>query len=242
MASKRLRMFAGPNGSGKSTIFNKIRSQFSLGIYLNADEIENLLRDKNQLALKQFELKKSHGRKFDSFLQGHSLYQKATAQGYTIDLKCQDGIISNPNNTTHSYEASILTDFLRNELIQAGKKITFETVMSHPSKIETLKKAQELGYKNYLYFICTENVEINKARVAERVRSGGHNVPSQKTEERYFRSLELLPEAIKYSYRTFIFDNSEDTSNLILDVYKGKKVTFQTEEIPLWVDKYFLNL
>jgi len=242
MASKRLRMFAGPNGSGKSTIFNKIRSQFSLGIYLNADEIENLLRNRNQLSLKEFNLTESHGLKFNTFLQNHSLFQKASSQGYNIDLNCQNGIISNPNNATHSYEASILTDFLRTELIQAGQKITFETVMSHSSKIETLKKAKKLGYKNYLYFICTENVEINKARVEERVKSGGHNVPPGKTEQRYYRSLELLQEAIENSYRSFIFDNSENTSKLILDVYQGKKVTFQAEEVPLWVDKYFLNL
>ena len=71
MASKRLRMFAGPNGSGKSTIFNKIRSQFSLGIYLNADEIEYLLRNRNQLSLKAFNLSESHGLKFNKFLQKH---------------------------------------------------------------------------------------------------------------------------------------------------------------------------
>ena len=97
MASKRLRMFAGPNGSGKSTIFNKIRSQFSLGIYLNADEIEYLLRNRNQLSLKAFNLSESHGLKFNKFLQNHSLFQKASSQGYNIDLNCQNGIISNPN-------------------------------------------------------------------------------------------------------------------------------------------------
>ena len=97
-------------------------------------------RNRNQLSLKEFNLTESHGLKFNTFLQNHSLFQKASSQGYNIDLNCQNGIISNPNNATHSYEASILTDFLRTELIQAGQKITFETVMSHSSKIETLRK------------------------------------------------------------------------------------------------------
>lgn len=54
-----------------------------------------------------------------------------------------DGFILNPNSQTHSYEASILTDFLRQELIQSGQKISFETVMSQPSKIETLNFSRE---------------------------------------------------------------------------------------------------
>lgn len=234
-------MFAGPNGSGKSTIFNEIRSKFDLGIYLNADEIEKLLLKQNYLDLKDFHLNSSNGEKFDSFLHNHSLYKKAIKDGYKIDLQAHKEIIVNPGSTTHSYEASILTDFIRTELIENGEKLTFETVMSHHSKIETLKKANGLGYKNYLYFICTENVQINKSRVIERVRNGGHFVPEEKIEQRYYRSLELLREAIKYTYRTFIFDNSENKSKLILDVFNGKEVTFQNDEIPIWIDKYFLN-
>ena len=41
---KRLRMFAGPNGSGKSTVFHNINRQFSIGHYVNADDIEIRLR------------------------------------------------------------------------------------------------------------------------------------------------------------------------------------------------------
>ena len=39
----RLRMFAGPNGSGKSC-FNHIVDSKWLGVYVNADDIEKLLR------------------------------------------------------------------------------------------------------------------------------------------------------------------------------------------------------
>lgn len=243
MDSKRLRMFAGPNGSGKSTIFNKISSQFDLGIYLNADEIEQILSKEHKINLHDFKLSSSSNEGgFETFLHNHSLYKKAISEGFKIDLECNKNIISIPGGRTHSYEASILTDFIRTQLITEEKKLTFETVMSHSSRIETLKRAKELGYKNYLYYVCTENVEINKSRVAERVKSGGHDVPPQKIEQRYDRSLALLKEAVSHTYRTFIFDNSQNTSQLILDVYKGKEVTFQIESIPLWVDKYFLNL
>lgn len=236
-------MFAGPNGSGKSTIFKKISSQFHLGIYLNADDIEQILNNNNQLDLSNFNLSSpALSGQFSPFLQNHSLYKKAISEGFKIDLECNKNIISIPSGTTHSYEASILTDFIRTQLVTEEKKLTFETVMSHPSKIETLQRAKDLGYKNYLYYVCTESVEINKSRVTERVKSGGHNVPPEKIEERYFRSLELLKEAVGYTYRTFIFDNSQNTSEFILDVYEGKEVTYHVEKIPIWVDKYFLHL
>ena len=153
-----------------------------------------------------------------------------------------NGCIKNPNKKTHSYEAAILTDFFRQELISNGIKLSFETVMSHPSKIETLLLSKNNNYKNYLYFISTEDVEINKSRVKERVLNGGHQVPEHKIEERYYRSLELLQPAIKETYRTFVFDNSGNKARLILDIYKGNIVTYRSKSIPKWVDKYCLGI
>ena len=46
----RLRMFAGPNGSGKSTIKDNL-PQAWLGVYINADEIEKLIRANGFLSL-----------------------------------------------------------------------------------------------------------------------------------------------------------------------------------------------
>ena len=237
-------MFAGPNGSGKSTVFNEIKSIYDLdlGIYLNADELEKELKIKNSINISDYNLSPEIGLNFNDFIFSHSLFKKAKNDGYEIDLTFEDGIIINPNSQTHSYEASILIDFLRQELIKSGQKISFETVMSHSSKIDTLKFSQENNYKNYLYFISTEDVEINKSRVIERVMNGGHPVPPNKIEERYYRSLELLREAIKNIYRTYIFDNSGSKSRLILDVYKGKTVTYRSESIPKWVDKYCLGI
>jgi predicted ABC-type ATPase len=235
-------MFAGPNGSGKSTVYNELKNKFDIGIYVNADEIEKKLINSNKFSLLEYNLNtKITNDYFDSFIKNHTLFKKATSDGFVIDLQYNDGEIVNPNLKTHSYEASILADFIRNELISNGKKLTFETVMSHNSKIELLKKARDRGYKNYLYFISTENVEINKQRVFERVKNGGHPVPVHKIEERYIRSLEYLGEAVQYTHRTFIFDNSGSSSALVLDIFKGDKVTFHTDYVPVWVDNYLFD-
>lgn len=234
-------MFAGPNGSGKSTTFNIIQSKFNLGYYLNADEIEKELKHKGFINLKEFGLLYPDEVCFRNFISGHSFFKKAQKDGFAIDLKWENNLIKNTDQKTHSYEASILSDFLRTELIEKGQRLTFETVMSHPSKIETLRVAKEKGFKNYLYFICTEDPEINKSRVAERVVNKGHPVPEDKIINRYYRSLNLLLEAVSYTYRTYIFDNSGSKSKLILDIFEGKTMTYHTSLIPLWVDKYLLQ-
>ncbi len=54
----RLRMFAGPNGSGKSTVKSMINPAL-LGVYINPDEIEKEIRERNYLDLQAYGIKTS---------------------------------------------------------------------------------------------------------------------------------------------------------------------------------------
>lgn len=53
-----MRVFAGPNGSGKTTIFKGIlaNEKISLGVYVNADDIEKVLHETNSLNFADFNL------------------------------------------------------------------------------------------------------------------------------------------------------------------------------------------
>jgi len=70
---------------------------------------------------------------------------------------------------------------------------------------------------------------------------GGHPVSRKKIKSRYYNSLDNLKDAVRYTYRTFIFDNSGSNPRLILEVFEGEDVTFYDDEIPHWVDKYLLK-
>ena len=234
-----MRIFAGPNGSGKSTIFNQIDRQFDTGYYINPDLIESSLKNSGVLKLSRFGIATTP-QQLESFAENHSLVAKAQQEGYQLNLRVEDNSIISSSDKTHSYEASLLADFIRTKLITLGRKLTFETVMSHSSKINVLSFAIEHSYKNYLYFICTSSPKINVDRVNLRVKKGGHPVDRNKIEERYFRTLGLLRKAVEKTYRSFIWDNSGKTPELILEVYLGKEVTFYTERIPAWVNEYLL--
>lgn len=237
---RRLRIFAGPNGSGKSTIYNKIDSQYDTGYYINPDNIEKEIKINNNFTIKKFGLENINPNLLNSFLANHSLKHKAESKGFTIDMSLSNDIIS-INSSTVSYEAALISDFIRDCLIDKGSKLSFETVMSHNSKIKILEKSKNNGYKNYLYFICTGSPQINIDRVKQRVKQGGHDVAVKSIEERYYQTLNLLKSAVENSYRAFIFDNSLKSSDLILEVYQGEDVTFHNSNIPGWVNKYLLS-
>jgi replicative DNA helicase len=105
-------------------------------------------------------------------------------------------------------QAQLIADKRRDDCISAKRSFSFETVMSHSSKIEVLVRAKEAGYTVLLYFVGTDDPQTNIERVALRVAQGGHAVPDDKVRDRWLRTMTLLQQAIRSSDRAYIFDNS----------------------------------
>ncbi len=243
--NKRLRIMAGPNGSGKSTIISKIATEYNCGPFVNADEIERILQSTQILKLDNYKITASEG-DYLSFLEsaGVSWLEKAAAEKSIVSLKYDAESLKVPDKP-NGYDSAIAADFIRHQLLKGKETFTFETVLSHPSKIEFLKEARLKGFKSYLYFICTVDPDINIARVAQRVMEGGHDVPADKIKKRYFESLELLPSLIAETHRSFLFDNSsenKDESILpIAEIEDGKKLMILKDDVPWWVQKHVIE-
>ena len=108
-----------------------------------------------------------------------------------------------------------------------------------------MRQAANSGYKVYLYFVCTESPEINKFRVKEiRVKKSGHDVPADKIESRYNRSLELMFDAAQLADEAYFFDNSGWEFNLFAQARKSNgKIELDVMDIPKvpeWFRKYYL--
>jgi len=238
MSTPRLRMFAGPNGSGKSTL-NGIISKELLGVYVNADEIEKEIKKNGFLDLSGYGIV-SDEKSVLSFFVKHPLLVKSNFDDRN-QLKFSDNKIDFSDVPVNSYYASVCADFIRHELLKGKISFTFETVMSSEDKVSFLKKAQDMGYRTYLYFIATQDPIVNISRVQNRVKLGGHDVPTDKIVSRYYRSLGLLSEAVKNSDRAYIFDNSGQDRLWIAQINNGKEFEFKSERVPEWVDKYLLK-
>ena len=239
MSIPRLRMFAGPNGSGKSTL-NGIISKELLGVYINPDEIEKEIKKFDFLDLLNYSVETDE-KEVISFFENHPLLEKADLDGDIYLLKFFDNKIDFSSIIVNSYYASVCADFIRHQLLKSKISFTFETVMSSKDKVDFLKKAQDLGYRTYLYFIATQDPIVNISRVNNRVKLGGHNVPEDKIVSRYYRSLELLSRAVKYSTRAYIFDNSSQEKLWIAQINNGKEFEFKSGIVPEWINRYLLQ-
>lgn len=235
---KRLRVFAGPNGSGKSTIYQILKSDIHSGIYINPDEIQNILQSGQPLRLTNYQLGNISTEQWKDFSKNHSIHKTATKQGLKLNVIYENGEFSIPKGEDIAYEPALISDFLIKELISHGLNLSFESVFSHPSKLETIKYAKQLGYRVYLYFICTKSAEINLARVNQRVLSGGHQVDPQKIEDRYFRALLLARETAIECYRSYFWDNSGDSPEFFAEIDPENQIQFTIDEIPWWFAKY----
>lgn len=250
----RLRVFAGPNGSGKSTIINSVKSYetengipIDFGIYINADDIAHSLRLKG-CNFKSYQIKFNKDEfdriTLDSGLLNDNFSKELFKDSYSV----VDTIIICKKLEFVEELAQIIANFLRFELLNKRKKFSFETVFSHQSKVDFMKLAKENGYKVYLYFVATENPEINVYRVKKvRVEQKGHDVPEEKIRNRYFRSMDLLFEASQLAYRSYYFDNS--TNGKGYKLFANFKMTKEgvknwevpnSTDIPNWFKKYYL--
>ena len=231
-ASPRLRMFAGPNGSGKSTIQSVIAPNL-LGIYINPDDIEKEIRQFGFLDFSAYGVQCTEAQVLPFFCNSPLLI-RADLADEAAALRFHDGKLIFHEVGVNAYFASVAADFLRQTLLAAGVTFTFETVMSSPDKVEFLKKAQACGFRTYLYYVATEDPEINISRVENRVRLGGHPVPHQKIVERYYRSLALLFEAVRHSHRAYIFDNSFHDKVWLAEITDGSELEMKSDTMPHW--------
>lgn len=107
----------------------------------------------------------------------------------------------------HAYEAAEAAAQERSRLLAAGSSFITETVFSHRSELELARDAVGRGYLVHLQVMLVP-VDVTVARVAERVRDGGHDVPETKIRERYERLRRLIAAARDEVDRADFFDNS----------------------------------
>jgi predicted ABC-type ATPase len=224
----KLRIIAGPNGSGKSTLLHFLRTQFKfpLGYCLNPDEIEQELKQGRLYLGWQSRINQ---KALEKFLLDHPL--SGPLKKSILSIK--NNVLIFESGHQVGYLALIVSDFLRLQWLVAKESFTFETVMSHHSKVDFLQKARRANYRTYLYYVCTESVLINRARIANRVETGGHDVPNEKIEERRERSLSLVPKALKHTSRAYFFDNSSKQQRLIAEFEDARPVQI-SENLPRW--------
>jgi predicted ABC-type ATPase len=136
------------------------------------------------------------------------------------------------------YTAARMANSLRQELVKNGESLVFETVFSDPvgDKVAFLEKAAQSGYSVVLCYIGLDNPQASVERVAMRVSQGGHDVPDEKLQTRFPRTLVNLQAAIRLLPNVFIFDNGDlRTPFRQVAVFNHGKLEQLLEPIPKWL-------
>lgn len=232
-------MFAGPNGSGKSTIKTVLLPEL-VGVYVNPDDIQKDLAEAGSIDFSAFKVKTT-AKELAAFFAKSTLLAAAQRELLNREATLRKSVLTVPTDSVDAYLASVLSDFIRRKLIAGAESFTFETVMSSPDKVQLLDEAKARGFRTYLYYIATDDPEINISRVQNRVGMGGHPVPKQKIVARYKRSLNLLFDAIRKTDRAYLFDNSSSEPVWLAEVTGGKELKLKTDAVPQWLKQSVLD-
>lgn len=78
------------------------------------------------------------------------------------------------------------------ELIELQEDFAIETTLATRSYVSLIKSVKSLGYKVTLIYIWLSSPLIAIQRVAERVKTGGHNIPQDVVVRRYRKGISNL--------------------------------------------------
>lgn len=145
------------------------------------------------------------------------------------------GIYVNADDIQKAVNCDVLTaaqtaDAKRNETIDTGGDLTFETVLSTDRNLKLLQKARSKNYFIHTYYVLTRSADINVTRVKQRAGKGGHDVPEDKIRTRYERCMKLIPEVMEVSDIFNIYDNSEQ----FVRIFSKKHGAYRAWSTDLW--------
>lgn len=105
--------------------------------------------------------------------------------------------------------------------VARGESFAFETTLAGKSYARQIPLWQQAGYFVELIFLALDTPETAIARVAERVRQGGHNIPAATIRRRFSSGLKNLVELYQPLVDGWsIYDNG-GTASVLLD--EGEK-------------------
>jgi predicted ABC-type ATPase len=160
------------------------------------------------------------------------------------------GVLEGQNvNLGHIIDPDLIAKENNNDLISAAKiavnnikeylnkRISFtqETTLSGRTVLNTAVKARKLGYDISLYYIGLNSSEESISRIANRVKKGGHNIPTDDVIRRFNKRFEVLKELIPYCDTVSFYDN-ENGFVKVAEILNGK-FRYVSEYRPQWIDE-----
>jgi predicted ABC-type ATPase len=116
-----------------------------------------------------------------------------------------------------------------NDLISSEKDFAFETTLSGFSYLKFVTAAKKKGYSVVLFFVYLSGFQLAQQRVAIRVSKGGHNIPEDVIERRYFKGLNNFSKFAEEATDWYVYNNSGTEYELVAKSLDRKQEVFNFE-------------
>lgn len=111
----------------------------------------------------------------------------------------------------------------------AAKRINFafETTLAGVTYLSRFRQLKKKGYSIHLYFLWIPDVKLSLARVANRVKMGGHGISEEVVKRRFHRGLKNFFKLYRPLLDSWtLFDNSGSKPYPIAKEEAGKYIVF----------------
>ena len=125
-----------------------------------------------------------------------------------------DEIAAKHNDTVGLLSGRILLEKL-DKIIQDKKSAVLESTISGNYHNRVIERAHKAKYEIIFVYVFLDSVEQNIARIHQRVKLGGHNVPDTDVRRRYKRSLKNFHDVINKVDSWGLYYNGENSYELV---------------------------
>ena len=115
----------------------------------------------------------------------------------------------------------------------SNKNFVFEFVPSNSEKIEILDALKSIGYRIVVFFIKTDDVNINVSRVKNRVKNGADYVSEAKVRSRESLTNDKIDRLLSCSDEFYCYDSNDGVFLLFSYKISGEEMITVNEEKPV---------
>lgn len=159
-------------------------------------------------------------------------------QGFNLGHIIDPDEIAKKNNDNIFFAGKVAVNEIKDCL---SKNVTFtqETTLSGKTILATIKQARKQGYYIILYYIGLNSSEESISRIDNRVKKGGHYIPSDTVKHRFSKRFEDLKDILPYCDEAIFYDN-ENGFVKVAEI-KNNIFRYTNNYCPEWITEFKNN-
>lgn len=117
--------------------------------------------------------------------------------------------------------------------LEKGVDFTQETTLSGKKTLKTIIKAKEKDYYIRLFYVAVSSAEESLTRIGNRVKKGGHDIPSEDVKRRFSKRYDDILAILPYCSEVHFYDNENGFEEV--GEYRNGTLSVTAENPPKWL-------